>query len=115
MENTRRILSATFGLLSVPAVFICTGHQCMGGHMMHTPYSWFEYASDVAMLPLLIGALWFCRGSNMFMKTEFAVVAVFTLLALGAGMAPLPAIGLLGLSIQGLFVTMKPKVNSNMD
>ena len=64
--DVRRVASATCALLGLMGFLFCTvTHICMGGHMAHPPYVWWDYLNDVTWGILFVTAAVFSRRSNM--------------------------------------------------
>jgi len=104
--DKRRVLASASTLLAMPFLFVCSGrHMCMGGHMAHGPYQWYDLANDLGWLTFFVIALVLAARSNIQYRKTFIVMTVIALAfrILGDEILTLfLAVALIVASIQGL-------------
>jgi len=105
-QDKRRIVASISALIAIPFYSYCgAAHFCIGGHMAHPPYQWWDLANEYVWITFLSIALVLSFRSNIPSKKTFigftSVMLASSLVYLSILM-PLAALGLLVVSIKSL-------------
>jgi len=105
-QDKRRIVASISALIAIPFYSYCgAAHFCIGGHMAHPPYQWWDFANEYVWITFLSIALVLSFRSNIPSKKTFigltSVMLAFRLVGLSS-FIPLAEAGLLVVAIKSL-------------
>jgi len=106
LQDKRRIVAGISALVAIPMYSYCgAAHFCVGGHMAHPPYPWWDFANEYIWITFLSIALVLSFRSNIPAKKTFigltSVMLAFRLVGLST-FIPVAEAGLLVVAIKSM-------------